>query len=150
MNQPRQEGEIHRADPAYKRQLWGWFAFTLVSGAIALFALDRWLASLRGTMGADQGVGFETWTHRVIAAVCVLLAVGCIVFGTWLRRIAQATARERRWPPSTMRTSQDVRVRYLTSADALVQQFRLGAIALFVVAAGLVGWAAYLMYVLGR
>ena len=43
-----------------------------------------------------------------------------------------------------MRTSADVRVRYLTSADALVAQLRGAAIALGVVALLLAGWAVWL------
>jgi hypothetical protein len=44
-----------------------------------------------------------------------------------------------------MRTSSDIRVRYLTSVDSLVNQFRAGAIALFVLAALLVVWAGWLL-----
>ena len=145
MNQPRQEGEIHRADPAYRRQMWAWFAFTVVAGAVALFALDRWLDALRAGMAADQGQDFGLWLHRLIAGLCVAFALAAVGFGAWLRRLATATQRERRWPPSAMRTSSDVRVRYLTSADALVAQFRAGSMALFVVAALLVAWAAWLL-----
>ena len=145
MSQPRQEGEIHRADPAYRRQMWAWFAFTVVAGAIVLFALDRWLDALRAGMAADQGLNFGLWLHRLIAGLCVAFAVAAVAFGAWLRRVAQATQRERRWPPSTMRTSSDVRVRYLTSADALVAQFRGGSVVLFVLAAGLVAWSAWLL-----
>jgi hypothetical protein len=145
MNQPRQEGEIHRADPAYRRQLWTWLAIIVVAGAIALFGLQYWLGSLRAGMGADGGQAFELWLVRLLAGLCVLIAIAAVVFGAWLRRLAEATRRDRRWPPSTMRTSSDVRVRYLTSADALVTQFRAGSVALFVVAAMLVAWAAWLV-----
>jgi hypothetical protein len=145
MNQPRQEGEIHRADPAYRRQMWTWFALTVVAGAIALFALDRWLDGLREGMAVDQGVRFEQGLHRLLAGVCLLFAAAATGFGLWLRRIAEATRRDRRWPPAAMRTSQDVRIRYLTSADALVLQFRMGAFALFALAVGLAGWAAWLL-----
>jgi hypothetical protein len=144
MSQPRQEGEIHRADPAYKRQMWAWFAFTVVAGAVVLFALDRWLDALRAGMAADQGVTFGLWLQRITAGLCVMFAVAAAVFGLWLRRLAEATRRERRWPPSSMRTSSDIRVRYLTSADALVLQFRVGAAILFVLATLLLAWAAWL------
>jgi hypothetical protein len=145
MNQPRQQGEIHRADPAYRRQLWTWFALSLVAGVIVLFALDRWLDALRAGMAADHGRSFGLWVQRLIAGVCGVFAFAAVFFGAWLRRLASATQRERRWPPVAMRTSADVRVRYLTSADALVAQLRAGSVALFVVAAGLVAWAAWLL-----
>jgi hypothetical protein len=144
MSQPRQEGEIHRADPAYKRQMWAWFAFTVVAGAIVLFALDRWLDTLRAGMAADQGYAFGIRLQWLTAGLCAVIAAAAIAFGAWLRRVAEATRRERRWPPSTMRTSADVRVRYLTSADSLVVQFRAGALALFALAAALLAWAGWL------
>ena len=145
MNQPRQEGEIHRADPAHRRQMWMWFAATVVAGALALFALQYWLGTLREGAGTDGGVAFGQWLHRLLAGVCVLIALAAIAFGTWLRRLAEATRRDRRWPPIAMRTSSDVRVRYLTSADALVTQFRAGSAALFVAAAMFLAWAAWLV-----
>ena len=146
MDQPQQPGEIHRADPAYRRQMWTWFAQALVSGAIALFALNAWLDALRADMSLDRGLAFQSSLQRVLAGVCLLLAALAIGFGLWLRRIGEATRQERRWPPSAMRTSQDVRIRYLTSADALVAQFKAGAWALFATAAGLVAWAAWLLF----
>jgi hypothetical protein len=145
MNPPRQEGEIHRADPAYRRWMWGCFTFAVVAGALALVALQYWLGTLRAGMAADGGQAFDLWLHRLLAGLCVLIALAAIGFGAWLRRIAEATRRDRRWPPNTMRTSADVRVRYLTSADALVTQFRGGSIALFVMAAMLLAWAAWLV-----
>jgi hypothetical protein len=145
MNQPRQEGEIHRADPAYRRLMGTWLAIIVVVGGLALFALQYWLATLRAGMAADGGQAFELWLHRLLAGLCVLIALAAIAFGAWLRRLGDATRRDRRWPPVAMRTSSDVRVRYLTSADALVTQFRAGSIALFVAAAGLLAWAAWLV-----
>jgi hypothetical protein len=145
MNQPRQEGEFHRADPAYRRQMWGWFVFSVVAGALALYALNRWLGGLRTGLSSDQGITLDLWLHRLLAGLCLLFAGVAAAFSLWLARIARATQRERRWPPSTMRTSQDVRIRYLTSADALVAQFRVGAWALGVLALGLAAWAAWLL-----
>jgi hypothetical protein len=145
MNQPRQEGEIHRADPALKRQMRVWLAVTAIAGVVLLYALDRWLDSLRTNSGADQGYHLYLWLQRLTAGVCVLFATMAVAFGVWLRRLAGVTSRERRWPPSAMRTSSDIRVRYLTSVDALVNQFRAGAVVLFVLAAVLVAWAAWLV-----
>lgn len=145
MNQPRQEGEIHRADPAYRRRMWAWLAFIVVAGALALFALQLWLGTLRAGMAADGGQAFGLWVHRLLAGLCVVIAIAAIAFGAWLRRLAEATRRDRRWPPNAMRTSSDVRVRYLTSADSLVTQFRAGSVVLFVAAAMFLAWAAWLV-----
>jgi hypothetical protein len=145
MNQPRQEGEIHRADPAYRRQMWAWFAFAVVVGAIALFALQYWLAAMRASSGADGGLAFGHWLHRLLAVLCALVGIAAVALGAWLRRVAEATRRDRRWPPNAMRTSSDVRVRYLTAADALVTQFRVAGLVLFVAAAGFLAWAVWLL-----
>ena len=44
-----------------------------------------------------------------------------------------------------MRTSADVRIRYLTAADGLVVQMKVGAFALALLAAGLAGWGVWLV-----
>jgi hypothetical protein len=138
MGQPN-DGEIHRADPAYRRMMWRWFAVAVVGGIIALVSLQFWMAGMRGS------ASFHVWLQRVFAGVCLLFAALAAGSGLWLRGLAVATARDRRWPPAAMRTSQDVRVRYLTSADALVAQFRAGAWGLFAAAAALAAWAAWML-----
>jgi hypothetical protein len=147
MNESRPQGEFHRADPAYRRQMIGWLGFTVAAGAIALFALNRWLHALQSGMAVDAGLALETWLHRLLAGLCLLLAAAAAAFGLWLRRIAAATRQERRWPPSAMRTSQDVRIRYLTSADALVSQLNAGGTALLALAAALVAWGGWLFWI---
>ena len=124
--------------------MWGWFFFTLAAGAIVLFALDRWLDALRAGAAGDQGYALSLWLQRLTSGLCVVFAIAALAFGVWLRRLATATQRDRRWPPTAMRTSSDIRVRYLTSADALVTQFRAGATILFVLAALLLAWGAWL------
>jgi hypothetical protein len=44
-----------------------------------------------------------------------------------------------------MRTSADVRIRYLTSADTMVVQMKAGAFGLGLAALGLLGYGAWLM-----
>jgi hypothetical protein len=44
-----------------------------------------------------------------------------------------------------MRTSSDVRIRYLTSADALVTQMRGGAYGLALLALALFAWGGWLL-----
>ena len=142
-NEDRQ-GEFHKADPAYRRQMMVVLAIVVVIGALALFGLQLWLAKLGARASAGDVVGYEMWLNRLLGGLCLLLAATAAGFGYWLMRTAGATGLERRWPPSSMRTSSDVRIRYLTSADALVTQLRGGAIVLFVMALLLGGWAAWL------
>jgi hypothetical protein len=145
MSQPRQDGEFHRADPAFKRQMTRWVAVVAGGGVIALFALNRWLVAIRAAHGDDPAL-MQAWMQRVIAGLCLLLAAVGVAYALRLRAVAEATRRERRWPPSSMRTAEDIRVRYLTSADALVTQMKAGAAALWVLAAALTGWAAWLFW----
>ena len=144
MAQPGNNGEFHRADPAYRRQMQVWLGITVVLGALLLVGLQWWLRRI--SVNADTGdlYSYQTWLHRLLAGLCLVLAVSAAVFAAWLHRTARATAQERRWPPTAMRTSADVRVRYLTSADALVAQLRGASIALALVAAFLAAWAIYL------
>ena len=120
-NEDRQ-GDFHKADPAYRRQMMVLLAIVVVIGAAALVGLQFWLTKLGARANAGELLGYETW----------------------LMRTAQATRLERRWPPSSMRTSSDVRIRYLTSADALVTQLQGAVVVLFVLAALLGGWAIWL------
>src|SRR5918993_1541302 len=144
MAEQDRHGEVHRADPAYRRQMQVLLLATVVVGLVAVAALHWWLQSLGARAGAGGLLGHEAWLHRLLGGLCLLLSVSAAVFASWLHRTARDAAVERRWPPSTMRTSADVRVRYLTSADALVAQLRGAAIALAIIALLLAGWAAWL------
>ena len=118
-------------------------AATVVVGIGALVALHFWLGGLRADAG-DVGA-YQQALARVLAVVILVLAFFAAVFAAWLFRLAAATRAERRWPPSAMRTSSDVRIRYLTSADALVTQMKGGALALGLLALGLAAWGAWLL-----
>ncbi len=144
MHDQDRQGEFHRADPAYRRQMQLALALTIVLGTVALLALRWWLARLGAHAGTGDLETYETWLHRLLAGLCLVLAAAAAGFGQWLYRTARATAQERRWPPTAMRTSSDVRIRWLTSADALVTQLRGGAFALFALAIVLAGWSVWL------
>ena len=138
------KGEFHRADPAYRRQMKVLLAATVVIGLLLLVALHFWLAKLGASAARGDLFGYERWLHRLLGGLCLMLALTSAGFALWLFRISAATRTERRWPPSSLRTSADVRIRYLTSADSLVTQMRAGAFALLLLALGLGGWALWL------
>ena len=138
-------GEFHRADPEYRRQVQVFLALTLVLGIVALVALQFWLRNLGANARFGDLGNYEAWLHRLLAGVCVVLGTAAAGFAFWLFRMAQATGAERRWPPSSMRTSADVRIRYLTSADTLVTQLKASALALAALATVLSGWAIWLL-----
>ena len=140
MNEQRNNGEFHRADPAWRRRMQVLVVLTAVLGLGAVAWLHRWLGGIRGGPAElQQQLG------SVLGGLCLVLALVAFVFGFWLYRLAAATRAERRWPPGSMRTSADVRIRYLTSADALVTQMKAGAFGLGLLSAGLAAWGIWLL-----
>jgi CHASE1-domain containing sensor protein len=89
---------------------------------------------------------YQRWMDRLLAGLCLLLGIGMAGFGLWLQRMARQTRLERRWPPSAMKTSTDVRIRYLTSADAFVQQLLAAVWLLWFLAFALAAWAGWLLF----
>jgi hypothetical protein len=138
-------GEFHRADPAYRRQMQVFLILTTVVGIAALVALQFWLRKLGANAKFGDLGNYEAWLSRLLAGLCLVLGTAAAGFAVWLFRMAQATRSERRWPPSSMRTSADVRIRYLTSADTLVTQLKASALALAALAMVLSGWSIWLL-----
>ena len=144
MNQSSQNGEFHRADPAYRLMMQRWLAGCVVGGLLALIALNLWLCRLGSTLLHANPDAYQLWLNRLLAGLSLLLGIGMAGFGLWLQRMARWTRLERCWPPSSMKTSTDVRIRYLTSADAFVQQLQAATWALWLVALALCAWAGWL------
>ena len=138
------KGEFHKADPRARSRMRWLLGLTVLVGVALLAGLQWWLSQLFGHPSTDFGAA-QRALGRVLAALCFGFALVAFAFAAWLFRLAAATRAERRWPPSSMRTSSDVRIRYLTSADALVTQMRAGAFGLAVVALGLAAWGAWLL-----
>jgi hypothetical protein len=146
MSDTPHSGEYHRADPVYRRQMQVFLGVTVIVGLAALAMLHYWLAGLGARLAAGDLFIYEKWMHRLLGGMCLLLAATSGGFAQWLFRMASATKGERRWPPSSMRTSADVRIRYLTSADSLVAQLKFGALCLALLSAALAGWAIWLFW----
>ena len=144
MSEQRNNGEYHRADPAYRRQMQIFLVLTVVAGALALLGLHAWLGRLAASASQGDLLAYQAWLNRLLAGLCIVLGVTAAGFAQWMYRMALATKAERRWPPSSMRTSADVRIRYLTSADSLVTQLKGSACALALLAVALGGWAIWL------
>ena len=145
MKDQRNNGEFHRADPAYRRLMLVVLAVTVLVGIAALAVLHAWLQRMGARVAAGDLLGYQRSLDQVLGVVCVALGIASAVFATWLYRLAARTRAERRWPPAGMRTSADMRIRYLTSADSLVVQMKAGAFALALAAAGMVGWGLWLL-----
>jgi hypothetical protein len=144
LTEQRHNGEYHRADPAWRRTVIGLLLAMVVVGVAGLFGLQHWLER----MHAQAGGNVEAYHHSLghtLAVLCFVLALVALCFAVWMFRLAAATRADRRWPPASMRTSSDVRIRYLTSADALVTQLKAGAFALVLAALALAGWGLWLL-----
>lgn len=139
-------GEFHRADPAYRRRMQIVLVATVVFGALAVVGLRLWLQKLGAGARFGDLYTYEAWLHRLLGGLCLVLGTAAAGFAVWLRRTALESRAERRWPPSGMRTSADVRIRYLTSADALVTQMLAASWALAVLAVALGAWAIWLFF----
>lgn len=146
MSAPSNNGEFHRADPAYRRQMQLWLVLTVVVGALVLLGLHWWLQRLGSSAHMGDLFAYQAWLHRLLGGLCLVLSAASAGFAWWIHRMAEASRVERRWPPSSMRTSADVRIRYLTSADSLVGQLKATSVALFCLAVLLFGWALWLFW----
>ena len=122
-----------------------WLAVTCVVGVLALVGLHLWLRRLGAAAAHGDISTYQAWLNRLLAGLCLLLAATAAGFGQWLYRMARDSKRERRWPPASMRTSADVRIRYLTSADSLVVQLKAAALALAALAVMLAAWGVWLL-----
>ena len=145
MSQTSENGQIHRADPVYRRTMQVWLAVCVVGGALALAALNVWLGRLNATLLNANIDAYQLWMNRLLAGLCLLLGIAMAVFGLWLHRAAGQSRLERRWPPNGMKTSNDVRIRYLTSADTFLLQLQATAWVLWLVALVLLAWAGWLL-----
>jgi len=146
LKEQRNNSEYHRADPGRRRHVQWLLAATVLVAIAALIGLQAWLSRLIATTGSGSPA-FEHALSHALGMLCIVLAAVAAAFAPWLLRLAAATRADRRWPPSSMRTSSDVKIRYLTSADALVAQMRGGALALVLLALGLAGWGVWLLRV---
>ena len=146
MKDQRNNGEFHRADPAYRRLMLGVLAATVVCGIGALALLHFWLQRMGARVSAGDLIGYQRSLNHVLGALCVALGIAAAIFAAWLFQLAARTRAERRWPPSTMRTSADMRIRYLTSADSLVVQMKAAAFGLALAATAMVGWGVWLWH----
>jgi hypothetical protein len=144
LTEQRQNGDYHRADPATRRSMIGLLLVMVALGIAGLFGLSYWLDRMHSLAAGDM-VAYQKSLAHALAALCFVLAVVALCFAAWMFRMASATRADRRWPPSSMRTSSDIRIRYLTSADALVSQMKAVSFALVLAALALAGWALWLL-----
>ena len=136
-------GEIHRADPTYRRQLQISLAVCVGASLVGLVALHFWLQDLSSSIGHENPGLLELWLRRLISALGLMMSISAAAFAVWLRRIGLQASAGKRWPPADLRTAKDVPVRYLGAAEAMAQQLQLAAAVLFVFAALVAAWAIW-------
>lgn len=136
--------EIHRADPALRRQLLWVLAILLVTGGAGLWALQQWLDALFQTLGQHNPGHLHTWLTRLVGGAALLVGSALAAGALWLYRLADDTRQQQRWPPSSLRVTQDLPVRRATEALAYAQQLRVSAIALGLMGACVLLWALWI------
>ncbi|HEX5755744.1 MAG TPA: hypothetical protein VFY12_05270 [Arenimonas sp.] len=136
--------EVHRADPALRRQMLVWLAVCVIVGGAGLWGLQAWLDELARTVGNEQPAMLETWLRRMLAGASLLVASGCGGLALWLHNLSESTETERRWPPVALRTSQDIPVKRDAAALAMARQFRLSAVLLGLFTVAVLLWTLWL------
>ncbi len=116
--------EVHRADPALRRQLLLALVVSVLVGALALWGLQQWLEHLARTQNPDQ---LTLWLRRLMGGACLLVAGSLGAGGFWLQGLADDCESEGRWPPRELRTAQDLPVQRGAELKALAKQLRLAA-----------------------
>jgi hypothetical protein len=127
--------EIHPADPDLRR-LARWLPPTVVlTAAIGIVLLYRWLGSAHGASLDAMLLAF--------AGLAVVIATGGLTLGWMLWREAGVIRAEDRYPASDMRTLRDVPVLRGESARRRAHWMRSGAMAASAFALALIAWALW-------
>jgi hypothetical protein len=145
MSESRRNDEYHRADPAYRKRMLILLAVVFVAGSLGLFGLRAWLAGLSVSLARTDPVAYGLSLQYLLTGICLSLAATLAGFGLWLHRVAKAASLERRWPPSSMRTTVDIPVKRLKAADAMASRCRVMAAVLGVCVFALCAWAGVLL-----
>jgi hypothetical protein len=135
--------EIHRADKAYRtRSLWLLGAI-MVMCAVLLWQLQAWLDSLATQLGGGDPRAVRDWVRLLLAGLGFALAVPAIGLSAALRRMAQASRGEGRFPPTGLKTLRDVRVLRGPAAASWSRRVQLASAAALAVAGLFLAWAAW-------
>ena len=135
--------EIHRADRAYRNRSVLLLAAVVVLCGVLLWQLQAWLAQMSTTLAGSDPVTLSQWLRILFVALGVGLAVPAAALGVSLRRLAQASRLEGRFPPIALKTWRDVRVLRDRPALAWARRVELAAHAALLLAVLLFAWSAW-------
>ena len=139
---PGVEGEMHGADPAFRRRMFVLLAACLLGAVLVVLLLPGWLDELR-QHGSDSGgldellrIGFTAVALVMIAPMLLLARLSL----RWAGQIRQADS----FPTRDMKTTRDVPVRHGKDALRVARWHTAGAIALLWLSVALMAWVAWI------
>ncbi len=134
--------DIHRADPRYRRRVAVALIVAVLTGSVALLALDAWLDAL--VIGAENPPNAALSGLRLLfLGIALALTLPLLALALWLHATSRRVRSERRYPPRAARTVSDTPVR--SDAAALRMARTLSALAGVCVlfSGALVAWALW-------
>ena len=135
--------EMHRADKAYRtRSLW-LLAAIVVMCVVLLWQLQSWLDSLTLQLDGRDPRTVREWVRLLLVGLGFALAIPAVGLSVSLRRLAQATRGEQRFPPADLKTLRDVRVLRGPAALAWSRRVQSGSTVALALAGLFLGWAAW-------
>lgn len=102
--------DMHRADPAYRRRSLRALGLALAVIAVALIALQRWLADVIAALPQMAPDLRRDWLRGLFTALFAGLATPLAFASRSFHRFARSVQDEDRLPPARWRTWRDVRV----------------------------------------
>ena len=134
---------MHRADKAYRtRSLW-LLAAIVVMCVVLLWQLQSWLDSLTFQLDGRDPRTVRQWVRLLLVGLGFALAIPAVGLSVSLRRLAQATRGEQRFPPADLKTLRDVRVLRGPAALAWSRRVHAGSRVALALAGLFLGWAAW-------
>ncbi|HEY0660760.1 MAG TPA: hypothetical protein VGD21_05515 [Lysobacter sp.] len=135
--------DIHYADKAYRRRSLLLFAAIVALCIVLLWQLHAWLQDVTTHLRGQDPATVRSWLRVLFAGLGIALAMPAIGLGLTLRRLAQASRLQQRFPPMEWKTFRDVRVLRDAAALNWARRVDAGAKAALALAGALIGWALW-------
>jgi hypothetical protein len=135
--------DIHYADKAYRRRSLLLLATIVVLCIVLLWQLHMWLQDVTAYLNGKDPSTVRRWLRVLFAGLGIALAMPAIGLGLTLRRLAQASRLQGRFPPMEWKTFRDVRVLRDAAALSWARRVEAGGKAALALAAVLIGWAIW-------
>jgi len=138
--------EIHRADKAHRIRSALLLAGIFLLCIVLLWQFNLWLERINTELVGSDPDTVRRWLRALLAGLGISLALPAAALGISLRRFAQASRIEGRFPPRGWKTWRDVRVLRDSAALAWARRVELAANTMFALAALLILRAAVALW----